>query len=217
VGNPEGLALLQSLGAKSIPVVSKGDKFVFAQSIGDVVEFLGLDVDTRPQLSPAELVAKYDMILEAASRHIRQIPDDKLGGKILDRDRTYRELTYHIFRIAEALLDSANGAELTVSYYSDNPPAEMQAVEQIAGFGDGVRERLAAWWAEYPHKSGDAIVKTYFGQKPLHEVLERSTWHSGQHVRQIVMAMEEFIGVKPEKPLTSADFAGLPMPEKVWD
>ena len=217
MGNPEGLALLQSLGAKSIPVVSKGDKFVFAQSIGDVVEFLGLDGDTRPQLSPAELVAKYDMILEAASRHIRQIPDDKLGGKILDRDRTYRELTYHIFRIAEALLDSANGAELTVSYYSDNPPAEMQAVEQIAGFGDRVRERLAAWWAEYPHKSGAAIVKTYFGQKPLHEVLERSTWHSGQHVRQIVMAMEEFIGVKPEKPLTSADFAGLPMPEKVWD
>ena len=217
MGNPEGLALLQSLGAKSIPVVSKGDEFVFAQSIGDVVEFLGLDVDTRPQLSPAELVAKYDMILEAASRHIRQIPDDKLGGKILDRDRTYRELTYHIFRIAEALLDSANGAELTVSYYSDNPPAEMQTVEQIAGFGDEVRERLATWWAGYPQKSGDAIVKTYFGQKPLHEVLERSTWHSGQHVRQIVMAMEEFIGVKPENPLTTGDFAGLPMPEKVWD
>ena len=211
------MALLQSLGAKSIPVVSKGDKFVFAQSIGDVVKFLGLDVDTRPQLSPAELVAKYDMILEAAARHIRQIPDDRLGGKILDRDRTYRELTYHIFRIAEALLDTANGAELTVSYYSDNPPAEMQTVEQIAGFGDGVRERLATWWAGYPHKSGDAIVKTYFGQKPLHEVLERSTWHSGQHVRQIVMAMEEFMGVKPENPLTSADFAGLPMPEKVWD
>ena len=211
------MALLQSLGAKSIPVVSKGDKFVFAQSIGDVVEFLGLDVDTRPQLSPAELVAKYDMILEAAARHIRQIPDDRLGGRILDRDRTYRELTYHIFRIAEALLDTANGAELTVSYYSDNPPAEMQTVEQIAGFGDGVRERLATWWAGYSHKSGDAIVKTYFGQKPLHEVLERSTWHSGQHVRQIVMAMEEFMGVKPENPLTSADFAGLPMPEKVWD
>ena len=217
MGNPEGLALLQSLGAKSIPVVSKGDKFVFAQSIGDVVEFLGLDVDTRPQLSPAELVAKYDMILEAASRHIRQIPDDKLGGKILDRDRTYRELTYHIFRIAEALLDSANGAELTVSYYSDNPPAEMQAAEQIAEFGDGVRERLAAWWVGYPQKSGDAVVKTYFGQKPLHEVLERSTWHSGQHVRQIVMAMEEFIGVKPENPLTPADFTGLPIPDKVWD
>ena len=107
------MALLQSLGAKSIPVVSKGDAFVFAQSITNVAEFLDLDVDTSPQLSPQALIEKYDMILGAAARHIRQIPDDQLGGKILDRDRTYRELTYHVFRIAEALMDSANGAELT--------------------------------------------------------------------------------------------------------
>ena len=135
---------MQSLGAKTTPVVSKGDQFVFAQSIGDVAEFLGLNVDTRPVLSPAELVAKYDMIMEAAVRHIRQILDDKLGGKILDRDRTYRELTYHIFRIAEALMDTANGSKLTVSYYDDNPPADMQTVEQIASFGEDVRSRLNA-------------------------------------------------------------------------
>lgn len=211
------MALLRSLGARSVPVVSKGDKFVFAQSIGDVVKFLGLDVDTAPQLSPAQLIEKYNIILQAAARHTRQIPDDRLGGKILDRDRTYRELTYHIFRIAEALLDTANGATLTVSYYADKPPADMQTNEQIAAFGDSVRQRLLDWWQAYPHKSGERTVKTYFGDKPLHEVLERSTWHSGQHVRQIVMALEKFIGVTPDRPLGAADFAGLPMPEKVWD
>ena len=211
------MALLQSLGAKSIPVVSKGDAFVFAQSIGDVAEFLELDVDTKPQLSPQELVEKYDMILGAAARHIRQIPDDQLGGKLLDRDRTYRELTYHVFRIAEALMDTADGGELTVSYYHDNPPAEMQTIEQIASFGDDVRARLNAWWDGYSHKDGTAIVDTYFGKKPLHEVLERSTWHSGQHVRQIVMAMTEFMGIAPDNPLTDKDFIGLPLPEKIWD
>ena len=211
------MALLQSLGAKSIPVVSKGDAFVFAQSIGDVAEFLELDVDTKPQLSPQELVEKYDMLLGAAARHIRQIPDDQLGGKLFDRDRTYRELTYHVFRIAEALMDTADGGELTVSYYPDNPPAEMQTIEQIASFGDDVRARLKAWWDGYSHKDGTAIVDTYFGKKPLHEVLERSTWHSGQHVRQIVMAMTEFMGITPDNPLTDIDFTGLPLPEKVWD
>ena len=34
---------LQKLGVKSVPVVSRGDKFVFAQVIRDVVEFLELD------------------------------------------------------------------------------------------------------------------------------------------------------------------------------
>ena len=211
------MALLQSMGAKSVPVVSKGTEFVFAQSIGDVAEFLGLDVDTSPTLSPAELVEMYDLILETAVRHIRQIPDDQLGGQILDRERSYRELTYHIFRITEALMDCANGEELTVSYYHDIPPADMQTFEQIAAFGDGVRAQLKAWWASYPHKNGDAIVDTYFGKKPLHEVLERSTWHSGQHGRQLVMAMEEFMDITPDRPLTAADYVGLPLPDKVWD
>ena len=43
---------LKRLGAKSVPVVSKGDKFVFAQVIRDVVEFLELDEDPAPELSP---------------------------------------------------------------------------------------------------------------------------------------------------------------------
>jgi hypothetical protein len=211
------MALLQSLGAKSVPVVSKGNKFVFAQSIGDVAEFLGLDVDTSPTLSPAELVDKYDLILETAARHIRQIPDDQLGGQILDRERSYRELTYHIFRITEALVDCANGKELTFSYYQDTPPADMQSFEQIASFGDGVRDNFREWWASYPNKGGDALVNTYFGEKPLHEVLERSPWHSGQHGRQLVMAMEKFMSITPDRPLTAADYEGLPLPDKVWD
>ena len=96
--------MLRNLGARSVPVVSKRDEFVFAQSIADVAEFLGVKVNTAPELSSKQLIEKYNLILKAAARHTRQIPDDQLGGKILDRDRTYRELTYHIFRIAEAVL-----------------------------------------------------------------------------------------------------------------
>ena len=39
----DGMEDLQKLGAKSVPVVSRGEKFVFAQVIRDVVEFLELD------------------------------------------------------------------------------------------------------------------------------------------------------------------------------
>jgi hypothetical protein len=50
----------------------------------------------------------------------------------------------------------------------------------------------------------------------LHEYLERTTWHSGQHVRQLVMVLE-MLGIEPDKPPTSEMFTGLPMPDKVWD
>ena len=39
---------LQRIGARSVPIVSKGDKFVFAQVIKDVVDFLELPDDTAP-------------------------------------------------------------------------------------------------------------------------------------------------------------------------
>jgi hypothetical protein len=60
------------------------------------------------------------------------------------------------------------------------------------------------------------VVKTYWGPQSLHEVLERTTWHSCQHVRQVMMILET-LGIPPDHPLTQADLAGLPLPEKVWD
>jgi hypothetical protein len=46
-------------------------------------------------------------------------------------------------------------------------------------------------------------------------VLERCTWHSAQHTRQIISVLQAF-GVSVEKPLTEKDYAGLPMPAGLW-
>ena len=48
------------------------------------------------------------------------------------------------------------------------------------------------------------------------EVLERSTWHIGQHTRQWVMLLD-MQGIAADRPLVEADFANLPMPKQVWD
>ena len=50
----------------------------------------------------------------------------------------------------------------------------------------------------------------------MHEYLERTTWHSGQHVRQWMMLLG-MAGIAPDRPLVEADFANLPMPGNVWD
>src|SRR5262245_39478232 len=55
-----------------------------------------------------------------------------------------------------------------------------------------------------------------YGNVTLQEYLERTTWHSGQHVRQLVMVLE-MLGIEPDRPPTKETFAGLPMPDKVWD
>ena len=59
-------------------------------------------------------------------------------------------------------------------------------------------------------------MKTYYGERPLHELLERCTWHSAQHARQIIAVLER-LGIKPDGPLADSDYAGLPMPKGLWE
>jgi len=208
--------LLRGLGADSVPVVSKGDKFVYAQSLGDVADFLDLDVSVGPQLSAPELVDKLDMVLAAAQRFWRQMPDDVLERKLPNRDRSYRVLAHHIFRIPEAFLEVMSGKPLTYEMLTTPPPDDMRTVEQVAAYGQDIRDRIKSWWLALEDVTGEQRVPTYYGDQPMHEVLERTTWHAAQHVRQTMMILEQ-LGIAPDKPLTADDLVGLPVPDKVWD
>jgi hypothetical protein len=59
-------------------------------------------------------------------------------------------------------------------------------------------------------------AQVYYGDQTLHQFLERTTWHSGQHTRQLAWILER-LGIAPDRPVGREVFEGLPMPEKVWD
>src|SRR3984957_12888053 len=202
---------LRRIGARSVPVLSRGDEWVFAQNLGHVVKFLGLNEKTGPELSPDQLTAKTDLILRAAIRLIPQMPDAHLTTEVPNRPRTYKVLAHHIFRIQEVFLDAANGATLTYEALGGPPSEDMRTFADSPAFGDHVRQNVLTWWAAKPDKSGKETVQTYCGPQMLHETMERATWHSGQHVRQWIMLLG-MAGIEPDRPLTAEDFAGLPMP-----
>jgi hypothetical protein len=207
---------LRRLGARSVPVVSRGERFVFAQLIGDVVEFLGLDVNTRPELPPAELARRLDCVLAAAQRYTRQMPQQAMERQLPDRPRSYRVLLHHVFQIPAAFVDAMEGGTLSYENMVAGPPEEMRSPAAIVEFGGQVRRRVDAWWDGLDDRSGSQPVDTYYGTQPMHEVLERTTWHCAQHVRQ-VMSLLERLGIPPDRPLTREELQGLPLPEKVWD
>ena len=214
--SPAGLDELRRLGARSVPVLARGNDYVFAQNIGHVVKFLGLDEATEPVLTPQQLVNRLDRFLTSAIRMIPQMPDGKLSTEVPNRPRSYRVLGHHIFRIAETFLEVAQGATLAYERLTVRPPETMQSTAEIVAYGADVRQRLMAWWAAKADKSGRDPVQTYYGPQILHEYLERTTWHVGQHVRQWVMLLD-MAGIQPEPPPNKADFADLPMPSEVWD
>ena len=215
--DPEGRAELRRLGARSIPVLSRGDEFVFAQNIAQVVGFLKLDEKTGPVLSPEQLVERLERYIDAALRIIPQMPDDKLDTQVPNRPRAYRVLAHHMFRIPEAFVEIAGGAVFSHGLPTAVPnDADMASTAALAAYGRQVRAKVVRWWDETPDKEAQARAETYYGPQSLHEVLERTTWHIGQHTRQWVMLLDKH-GITADRPLGEADFADLPMPKQVWD
>ena len=208
---------LRALGARSVPVVSRGANFTYAQMIGDVVSFLGLAEETAPRLSPTALAERFDHILETAIRLVRQMPDSQLERELPNRPRSWRVLMHHLFQIPTALLDmEATGQTLKREHLVAPPPGDMRSSESIALFGESVRRRFNDWWSSAREGSFDSHVPTYFGGTTRHEMLERTVWHSAQHTRQTASLLEQ-AGIEPDRPLNQMDIEGLPLTERVWD
>jgi len=210
---------LLSLGVQTVPVLAKGGQYIFCQNLEDVAEFVGLQGTGHTPLPPAMLVEKWTTVLRAAQRYIRQIPNPRLGERAIDnRDRSIRLLSHHIFRIGEAFLETAID---DVEYWANNanvPPQDGSCTtgDEIVAYGDGIIERIKNWWAQLDDKSCQQKVRTFYGTPPMHQLFERSTWHSAQHTRQMIAVLERF-GIDPDRRLSADDLAGLPLPERIWD
>jgi hypothetical protein len=197
-----------------VPVLSRGDKFTFGQSTKQIVEFLGIDEKSGPELSTDELYARLDKFLSAALELLPLMPYDRLDTHVPGRPRSYRALGFHLFRVVDAFLDANQGITLVQAMFREEPAPDADTAT-LAAYGAKVRQRLRDWWAA-GNTAGTRTLDTYYGPQSLHELLERTTWHSGQHVRQYMMLLERE-GQSHNRPLVEADFARLPMPQNVWD
>jgi hypothetical protein len=199
-----------------VPVLSRGADWIFAQNFGHVVKFLGLNEATGPLLAPDQLVQRLTLFIQTAVRIIPQMPDDRLSTEVPNRPRTYLALAHHLFRIPEGMLEVAAGATLTNTLLTGGPPAGVVTSEAVAAYGHDVAAALHAWWNGKADKTAQEIVTTYYGPQTLHELMERTTWHCGQHVRQWFMLLG-MTGIEPVVALDDSAFADLPMPSSVWD
>jgi len=216
-GNPAGMEELRKLGARSVPIVARGEKFVFAQTLTDVVEFLNLDIRLQERLSPEELVGKLRIVLPAAARYLQQVPAERLDQPFRNRNRPVRALGHHVFRIVEAFLEAVEeGRELSYELIMQQAAPELRSGADLARYGASVLARVERWWENCADRSCQGLMDTYFGRHSVHVVLERTAWHPAQHTRQLMLVLDS-LNIEPDGELTAADLAGLPLPDKAWD
>lgn len=214
-----GRERLLAYGIRNVPVVAKGERFVFGQNLEDVAEFVGLEGSGHTPLPPVELIRRWVIVLRAAQRFMRQMPAERMNERVIDnRERSIRLMGHHVFRIAEAYLETVeNGVEYWIQH-ANVPPKDGTFLtgDEIARYGEQVIARLEKWWAGVTDPSLSQEVKTYYGMQPVHQLFERSTWHSAQHARQLTAVLERF-GLEPDGRLKPEELAGLPLPERLWE
>jgi hypothetical protein len=204
---------------RNLPVVAKGSAYVMGQSLEDVAKFVGVKTG-HTRLPPSEIIEKWIVALRAAQRYMRQFPTVRIDESVIhNRERPIRLLGHHVFYIVEAYLKAVT-EKIEYSPSNTNVPAQdekkYQTGDEIARYGEGVIAQLQTWWDGSKNLAFTQRVPTSYGEQELHEVFERSAWHSAQHVRQLGAVLERF-GIEPAGRLTAEDLKGLPLPERIWE
>lgn len=213
-----GFEELARLGLRLVPIVARGDDWANGAVFRDVARVAGFAYGGHEMLPPAVMMERLDRILRAVCRHVAQIPESELDTMLAGRPRSWRQLAYHVMNIPEVFLDRVeHDAPYTYEALLSIVPDHIADRDDLVAYGEGVRQRLWAWWKrDGVGTDFSQPGRVYYGDVVLHEVLERTCWHSGQHARQLMLVLESR-GIEPDGRLTDADFAGLPMPAEVWD
>jgi DinB family protein len=198
-----------------VPAVIVGDRAVHGWNPQGYADLLGVPYEAATQLSPRALATRLDRILADAQALIGRFDAAQLDVIPPERKRTIRDLGYHVFRIGLSFIDAMDQGRLPESWFDERAPADMRDGEDVARWGALVRGRIAGWFEGAGDDEFARVVEVYYGPQGAHDLLERTTWHCGQHLRQLHVLAER-AGITPPAPLSPALFERLPIPEAIW-
>ena len=212
---PDALAELARLGVPRVPAVAVGDRAVHGWNPPAYAALLGVAYAPAAKLPPAELAARLDRILESAQQLLRLVPERLMDWRPPERDRPLRDLGYHVFRLALGFVDGMDLGEFPERWLGERAPADLHDGAAIARYGALVRGRIAGWFEGASAREFERVIRVYYGPQSAHELLERTTWHAAQHLRQLYVLADR-LGLTPPAPLPTDAFEGLPLPDALW-
>ena len=101
-------------------------------------------------LTTGELKQRLDRVLEGAERFLRSVARQSLKTLLPNRPRSYADLIYHIFNIADAFLEEKQGVLLTLIHTTAPAPeasgkqalSPMRRIERLSASPVWPRDRL---------------------------------------------------------------------------
>ncbi|MBI4234490.1 MAG: DinB family protein [Chloroflexi bacterium] len=215
--DPRALEELKALGVRAIPVTVVGDKVIVGFNRPELARALGIryrdtsDADTRFMLE------KFDLVLSAAIRATRQIPQDKLDWSSPDRRRVLREFTYHLFDrpyVAMKSYDANSYSAEDIGRYVEEAKASPDA-EAIAQYGEKVRFQIREFLSRATPAMLQTAINSYFGPSTVGQLMDLGLGHSVHHLKQLYHFMR-LLGIEPQSPLGEKEFEGIAVPTELF-
>jgi hypothetical protein len=206
---------LRRLGVARVPAVAVGERAAHGWNPPAYAELLGIPYTEREMLPPAELAARLDTVLATAESLVRQFDARHVAHVPPERKRTVGDLGFHVFRLSLAYVDAMERGTFPETWLLDAAPPDLVDGPAIARYGGLVRGRLAGWFQGAAPGEFKRVIDVYYGPQSGHELLERTAWHAGQHLRQLYVLADR-LGVTPPTPLPARTFEGLPLPDAIW-
>jgi hypothetical protein len=198
-----------------VPAVAVDGRAVHGWNPAGYAELLGVPYDTAVQLPPRELARRLDHILESAQGLVSRFGAAQLDVIPPERKRSIRDLGYHVFRVGLSFVDAMDRGDFPATWFDERAPAEMLDGDDVARWGALVRGRIAGWFDGAAAAEFTRVIDVYYGPQGAHDLLERTTWHCAQHLRQLYVLAER-LGVSAPSPLPVETFKGLPLPDALW-
>ncbi len=215
--DPSARDELKALGLRAVPVTLVGDKAIVGFNRTELTRALGIRAQADEARDTGWLYTKYQVILPAAVRATRQVPDDKLEWHGAERERTLRQFTYHLFDRPLAAVQAYESGRYTqkdARRYEEEARAYPTA-EAIAQFG----EQTIAYINEFLKKTTphdlQRPVDSYSGPTTVGQLIDMALGHTTHHLRQLYHYLDQ-VGVKPEGPLTEKDFRDINVPTELF-
>ena len=178
-------------------------------------ELLGIPYSETTKLAPAVLAQRLDIVLDTNQQLMRIVPDRHMNWRPPERNRTLRNLGYHVFRLSLAFVDGMDMGEFPETWLLDDAPDDLPDGPAIARYGALVRGRISGWFEGASPSEFQRVIKVYYGPQSGHDLLERTTWHAAQHLRQLYV-LSERLDITPPVPMPVDAFKGLPLPDALW-
>jgi uncharacterized damage-inducible protein DinB len=206
---------MERLGVPRAPAVALGEHVVHGWNPAGYAALLGVEYRASVRFTPQALAGRLDRVLESTQRLIDRFDAERMSHVPEERKRTVRDLAFHVYRVALSFIDAVDRGELPETWFEERAPGDLVSGADVARYGALVRARLSGWFQGAGPDEFTRTVITYYGPQVADDLLERTVWHAGQHLRQLYVLAER-LGVTAPAPLPMDAFDGLPLPEAIW-